>query len=133
MARRPFQRGGIFDGANPAVFAKAKELRNTMTEAEIVLWNYLKEGVNGVKFRRQHALGIYIADFYCHKAKLVIEVDGSIHQVEEVKKQDEQKQKDLEQSGYKVIRFTNNEVMANAADVLNKIDLTLKTCLNNNH
>ena len=133
MVRKPFQRGGIFNGANPLVFARAKELRNTMAEAEIVLWSYLRSGINGLKFRRQHPLGNYIADFYCHKMKLVIELDGSIHQLEEVKWRDEQKQKDLEHRGYTVVRFTNKEVMTNVAEVLTQIKQTITNCLNNHY
>jgi cyclase len=133
MAKRPFERGGIFNGANPLVFERAKELRNAMTEAEIVLWNHLKSGIEGFKFRRQHPLGCYIVDFYCHQAKLVIEVDGSVHQLEEVKKRDEQKDKDLQNVGFTVIHFTNKEVMTSASDVLKKIQLMIKSCLNNNY
>lgn len=57
-----------------------------MTEAEKLLWFYLKEGFEGCKFRRQHPFGIYIADFYCHKIRLILEIDGSIHDLSEVKK-----------------------------------------------
>jgi cyclase len=133
MAKRPFQKGGIFNGAGPLVFAKAKELRNTMTDAEIILWNYLKRGVDGLKFRRQHPLGCYIADFYCHKIKLVIEVDGSIHQLHEVRKQDEQKQMDFAKNGYTVIQFTNKQVMSNVAEVIKQVQLTVIKSLNNHY
>ena len=72
----PFKNGGMFEGASHLIFANAKLLRKNMTAAETVLWMYLKAGINDCKFRRQHPIGIYIADFYCHKAKLGIEVDG---------------------------------------------------------
>ncbi len=84
-----FKKDGMFNEANPLVFELAKELRRNMTDAEIILWSYLKGGINGLKFRRQHPIGIYVADFYCHKIKLIVEVDGSIHNKKEVKDYDE--------------------------------------------
>jgi cyclase len=129
MANIPFAKGRIFNGADPMVFAKAKELRGAMTDAESFLWNYLKAGVNGLKFRRQHPLGCYIADFYCHKAKLVIEVDGSIHQLIDVKAKDAQKQTDLVRNGYTVLRFTNKEVMSNVSAVLEKVQYAIQEFL----
>ena len=86
--KSPFKKGGMFNEANPLVFELAKELRRNMTDAEMVLWGYLKAGINGLKFRRQHPIGIYIADFYCHKLKLIIEVDGNIHDKKEIKEYD---------------------------------------------
>ena len=66
--------------AKPDIYKKAKELRKSMTVAEELLWNRLKNNkLGGLKFRRQHPLDIFIADFYCHKLKLVIEIDGEIH------------------------------------------------------
>ena len=133
MAKRPFQRGGIFNGANPFVFARAKSLRSTMTDAETVLWNQLKTGLNGLKFRRQHPLGCYIADFYCHRVKLVIEVDGSVHSNEDVIMKDVQKENDLVGTGYTVIRFTNQEVMEDVYAVVEKIKSAITNVLYNNH
>lgn len=75
----PFKEGGMFNQAHPLIFENAKVLRKNMTEGEKVLWGYLKGGLNGLKFRRQHPIGIYIADFYCHSVKLIIELDGKIH------------------------------------------------------
>jgi very-short-patch-repair endonuclease len=92
-----------------------------MTAAKTVLWMHLKAGINGYQFRRQHPVGLYIADFYCHKAKLVIEVDGNIHRIDEVKKNDKEKVSYLIYNGYLVLRFTNKEVMTQAEIVLEKI------------
>jgi len=78
-SRSPFKEGGMFNEALPLIFGKAKELRKNMTEAEKILWGYLKGGLNGLKFRRQHPIGVYIADFYCHAIRLVVELDGKIH------------------------------------------------------
>ncbi len=93
-----------------------------MTDAENVLWGYLKAKPNGYKFRRQHPLGIYIADFYCHKLKLVIELDGSIHDNEEVKQNDAIRQKLIEEDGLTVIRFTNVQILNGIGYVLKAID-----------
>jgi cyclase len=85
----------LFLGANAEIFANAKKLRYNMTPAENMLWGYLNLKTN-LKFRRQHPLGDYIADFYCHQHKLVIEIDGSIHQLPEVIQNDIEKQNFLE-------------------------------------
>ncbi len=101
----------MFEGASHLVFENAKQLRRNMTAAEMALWLHLRAGLNGFKFRRQHPISIYIADFYCHKAKLVIEIDGSIHTDSAVKEADEMRQKELERWGYIVIRFSNQQVI----------------------
>jgi imidazole glycerol-phosphate synthase subunit HisF len=119
--KNPYKKGGMFEGANRFLFARAKELRGKMTDAEIFLWVYLKKGINGFKFRRQHPIGLYIADFYCHKAKLIIEVDGSIHNLVDVVASDRSRQNDLEKWGYNVIRFTNSQVIKNIETVLSQI------------
>ena len=73
--RSPFKKNGLFNEANPLIFELAKDLKRNMTDAEMILWNELKNGINGLKFRRQHPIGIYITDFYCHELKLIVEVD----------------------------------------------------------
>jgi len=108
--------------AAPNLFVFAKQLRKHQTPAEKALWEALRNReFKGYKFRRQHPFGKYIPDFYCHKAKLCIEVDGSIHRDEEVKKFDEIRQEAIESCGIKVIRFTNNEIMNDSEKVLGKI------------
>jgi cyclase len=84
MAGHALMRKKMFLGAEAPIFRNAEALRFRMTAAEELLWRYLKNSQLGEKFRRQHPLGIYIADFYCHKHKLVIELDGSIHQLPEI-------------------------------------------------
>lgn len=121
----------MFDGANYLVFELAKDLRRNMTDAENVLWMYLKKGIKGLKFRRQHPLGIYIADFYCHKIKLVVEADGAIHDKPEIKSYDEKRERDLFGSGYHVIRFANEEIMNDISTVLMKIESTVDILLQN--
>ena len=100
----------MFYGAGNLIFENAKRLRDNPTNAETVLWGYLKQRPLGQKFRRQHPIGIYIADFYCHSLKMVIEVDGNIHAEPEVAEKDARRQIDLEQDGLTVIRFKNEEV-----------------------
>ena len=82
-------------GSNGKIFSNAMELRRTMTEAEIILWNELRnKKLNGYKFRRQHPIKNYVADFYCHEARLVVEVDGEIHKDESTKEYDEKRTHD---------------------------------------
>lgn len=113
--------GNMFEAANHLVFELAKELRRNMTEAEHKLWFHLKQGVGGLKFRRQHPLKNYIADFYCHKIKLIIEADGGIHKKPDVKEYDEIREMNLKDWGYEVIRFTNNEILNNEEAVMRTI------------
>jgi cyclase len=112
----------MFFGATPPIFQRAKELRNHLTYAEIVLWNYLRTHPQGYKFRRQHPIGNFIADFYCHRLKLIIEVDGSIHDKESIKEADEEKQQILEAAGIKVMRFRNEEVLKEKDKIIRKIN-----------
>ena len=92
-----------------------------MTPAEELLWNYLKVNKWGYKFRRQHPIFMYVADFYCHPLKLIVEIDGSIHQLEDVKRNDEIRENHLNNLGLKIIRFKNEDVMQNTEGVLNQI------------
>ena len=117
----------MFEGALHTIFENAKANRKNITAAETVLWMHLREGINGCKFRRQHPIGMYIADFYCHKAKLIIKVDGSIHLLEAVKQNDEEKERYLSNRGYSVLRFTNEEVMNHREEAISKIRSTLNT------
>ena len=78
------------------------------------------------KFRRQHPIGQYIADFYCHRTKIIIEVDGSIHTLVEINKDDKIRQFKLENRGYNVIRFSNEQVLKQIETVLESIIETIK-------
>jgi cyclase len=128
--KNPYKSGGMFEGASPLIFANAKHLRKNMTEAEKMLWAYLKQGINGFKVRRQHPIGIYIADFYCHKVKLIIELDGSIHHEQSVKNNDELRQKELESWGYTIIRFANEEVTQKVEAVIQKVSELVSSIIN---
>ncbi len=108
-------------GASDLIFKNAAALRNNMTPAEMLLWGHLKGSQLGSKFRRQHPLGIYIADFYCHQHKIVIELDGSIHNLAKVAKNDIERQLNIETDGIKVLRFKNEEIFNQLEKVLNTI------------
>lgn len=106
-----------FQTADPKSYTKLKEfaseLRKNETEAERILWANLRDGqIDGFKFRRQHIIGNYIADFVCLPLKLIIEIDGSVHQLPDVKDNDEFRTEWLESQGFRVIRFTNREVVS---------------------
>ena len=127
MEKDPFKSDNMWKGASLQIFQNAKKLRENPTLAEDTLWIALRNNqLDGYKFRRQHPLSIYIADFYCHKLKLVIEVDGGYHQTDEQLLLDKRRTADIEFQGIKVIRFTNNEVMNNLLEVLNKIKEYIK-------
>ena len=103
-----------------AVQQRARELRGQMTPTEKALWQRLRAGrLNGLKFRRQHPLGPFIADFYCAAHRLVIEVDGEVHgtQVDRDRVRTEQ----FEAYGYRVIRFSNVQVEGDIEAVLVEI------------
>ena len=100
--------------------ARAKELRASMTDAEKTLWNALRANrLDGWHFRRQQVIDGFIVDFYCHAAALVIEVDGEIHETQ--KESDAERDHALIARGFRVQRFTNDEVQKELPDVLKKI------------
>ena len=108
----------MWKGASPQIFSNAKKLRENLTEAEEKLWLAVKNNqTEGYKFRRQHLFTIYIADFYCHALKLVIEIDGRYHLEEEQRLLDEKRKNDTEFQGLKVILFTNEEIILKLPEV----------------
>ncbi|MEL7222108.1 MAG: tRNA uridine-5-carboxymethylaminomethyl(34) synthesis GTPase MnmE [Bacteroidota bacterium] len=116
--------------ANPKAYSKllnyARDLRKQQTKAEQLLWVQLrKRQIAGYKFLRQHIIGYFIADFYCAEKKLVVEVDGGYHQLPEVKITDAERTKVLNENGYQVIRFTNEEVENSITTVVEKIEKSL--------
>ena len=113
----------MFYGALPIHFELAKQLRSNQTEAEIFLWNHLgRINIKGIRFKRQHPILYSIADFYCHKAKFVIEIDGGYHNLPDQYQYDKNRDSELEELGLKVIRFTNEEVLFNIENTLTKIE-----------
>jgi PncC family amidohydrolase len=117
--------------ADPTVYGLLKkfvaEHRNNPTEAERVLWEILKgKKLSGYKFRRQHIIDSYIADFVCLPKRLIIEVDGLIHQLPENKISDTERTFELNKHGFEVIRFTNKQILHDPDNVLNEILVQLK-------
>ena len=90
-----------------------------MTAAEKMLWQELRANKLGVHFRRQQIIAGFIVDFYCHKAALVVEVDGDIHDLQQ--EEDTRREKALNDLGLRVIRFRNDEVLRNLSMVVEKI------------
>ena len=114
----------MFYGATPFIFEKAKELRKNTTEAEKILWECLKEKkLSNLRFRRQHPLFQYIADFYCHEVKLIVELDGAIHDSEENIKYDINRDIVMNNFEIDVLRFKNEEVFQNIDEVIKRISL----------
>ena len=103
---------------------KRKKLRKNMTEAETILWSKIRrKQINEYRFRRQVSIGKYIVDFYCPELKLVIEVDGDLHYLEEKTiKYDKNRQKEVEKLGIKFLRFSNIEIYKNLKGVLVTIE-----------
>jgi very-short-patch-repair endonuclease len=108
---------------------RAKELRRDMTPAEKILWQELRANKLGVHFRRQQVVAGFIVDFYCHKAGLVIEVDGDIHDLQQ--EEDARREKVLREMGLKVVRFRNEEVMKKLSAVVGKIRELVDSCVIN--
>jgi acetylglutamate kinase len=123
--------GNMYYGASPILFELSKELRGNLTPAEAILWDAIKVNQWHLKFRRQHPIAIYIADFYCHQVKLVIELDGGYHENKEVKIYDEERERDIKDFGITVLRFRNEEVINNIEKVLVVIDDTIATIQTN--
>jgi very-short-patch-repair endonuclease len=103
---------------------RAKELRREMTPAEKILWEELRANKLGVHFRRQQVIEGFIVDFYCHKAALVIEVDGDIHDLQQ--EEDARREKVLSELGLRILRFRNDEVVRNVSAVVGKVRELLK-------
>ena len=117
----------MYFGAKSITKMRARVLIKRMTKAEHILWTRLrKKQIAGAIFRRQHAIGIFIADFYCHEHKLIIEVDGEIHDNPIVKERDEGRTAELERFGLSVLRFSNHQIIHQIEDVIDKINQTIK-------
>jgi len=112
----------MFYGATPNSFQKAKWLRSKMTKHEEIIWERLRRNqILGVRIKRQHPIATYIADFYCHVAKLVIEIDGDGHNTTDQKLYDKERTFNFEIDGLKVLRFSNHEVEYDLDSVLLEI------------
>ncbi len=106
--------------SSPRIKQQAKSLRKEMTSAEQKLRQHLRNRhLFELKFRRQHPVGRFILDFYCHEYLLIVEVDGGIHELQT--ERDQLRTEWLQQQGYKVIRFKNEDVIFNIEGVLTEI------------
>jgi very-short-patch-repair endonuclease len=124
----------MFHNAPAKSFQYAYRSREAPTPAEEKLWNALKgKQLGGYKFRRQHPVSHYILDFYCHAAKLAIEVDGGYHLSEEQKQYDTRRTADLLDLGVREIRFTNDQIIHNLEKVLEDIFATISNPLADKH
>lgn len=116
---------------NPIEYGLLKENlktnRNNLTEAEAVFRNFAKGSGLGEKCRRQYIIGDYIVDFFFRKSMLIVELDGGYHFTEEQQKEDSIRQDWLEHQGYRIVRFTNEEVLFDTDKVLNKVKQLLKS------
>ena len=114
MTRKTFPR---IRGTSQAIQEQARQLRREMTPAERVLWDRLRNRrFLGLKFRRQHPLGRFIADFYCAEHRLVIELDGGVHLAR--REYDQARTNALQNYGYRVLRFSNDAVLQCLDEVL---------------
>ena len=105
----------------------ARNLRKNQTPQEIILWSRLRSRrFLGIKFRRQYPIGKYIVDFICLGKKIIIELDGWQHKEERQKRYDKERDKFLENKGFKMLRFWNNEVNSNLNGVILKIEEGVK-------
>ncbi|MEI6348544.1 MAG: endonuclease domain-containing protein [Bacteroidota bacterium] len=113
----------FYFGASEEIIRRARELRKRMTRPEEKMWQLLRNRqFQNLKFRRQHPIGRFIVDFYCHELKLIVEIDGSIHDTEIQKERDESRTFMFEELGLKVIRFENQMVMNDLTKVLAEIE-----------
>jgi len=118
----------LHKGADPKLFYYARLNRKVQTEAEKILWHCLRNRkLQGFKFRRQHPIAHFIADFFCLESNLVIEIDGSYHDEREQQEYDEGRTFELEEINVKVLRFTNEEVIRDTEFVLKEILNHLKS------
>lgn len=109
---------------------KARGLRNNMTRAEIILWSRLRmRQLGGYKFRRQQKIYNYVVDFYCHKLRLIIEVDGDIHSSLKQVEHDKVRDNILKINGYHVIRLSNLEVEISLDSFIQKLKSYISTIL----
>ena len=109
---KTYHDNSMWKGAPAEIFKRAEQLRKNPTEAEQLLWKELQsDAFKKYHFRRQHPIHHFIADFYSHKLKLIIEVDGEYHDYEEQQLKDKARTELLEFQGLKIIRFTNQQII----------------------
>jgi len=121
----------MFYGARPLIFERAKYMRLHMTNPEKKLWEHVKKNqILGMRFISQHPISYYIADFYCHKIKLVIEVDGNSHLSEEAQEYDKGRKAEFEKFGITELRFKNEIIINDIDKVIKEITYICKDLIN---
>lgn len=109
---------------------KRRKLRNSMSNAEKILWERLRRRqINNKRFLRQYSVGKYVIDFYCPEIKLAIEADGDTHNSDEEIEYDKYRQIEVENLGIKFLRFKNDEIFENIVNVIKKIEITIEEML----
>ena len=126
MKNDPLKISGMHDSATPRVYRNAARLRKNMTESETKLWEYLKTKPLGYKFRRQHPIAGYVLDFYCHKLKLSIEIDGGYHLKKEQREIDRERTEYLKSVGITEYRFSNEEILNHFEESIEFINSKLR-------
>ena len=130
----PIKYFGSIKECNPDLYDLLRkyqlENRNKTTDAERIMWEIVRNNKLGIHFRRQHAIDDFIADFVCLSLSIIIEVDGSIHEKEENKIDDERRTRILNEKGFIVIRFTNEDIIYNTDAVIKKIQETIYKRIN---
>lgn len=117
----------MYYGALTRNFEYARQNRVNSTPAESALWEELRnKKLKGYKFRRQHPVGLFILDFYCHTAKLAIEIDGEYHLEQEQQIYDRARTELLNQAGIKELRFSNQDILTNLSSALETITQILE-------
>ena len=117
----------MYHNAGYQILRDARNLRKTMTRMERILWKHIcKKQISGARFRRQHPIWHYIADFYCHTLQLVIEVDGPIHLDPGRSAYDKNRDAELLKMGVLTLRFTNDQIQYHLPEVLEKIKVVVE-------
>jgi very-short-patch-repair endonuclease len=110
----------------PSLKSIRQDLRNNATEEEVILWKHLKGSqLLDKKFRRQHSIGNYIADFYCPECKLILEIDGEVHLTTGAIEKDKHRDENLAEMGFRILRIKNKEIRKDILAVLEKIKKAL--------
>ena len=112
--------GGVRALLRPEV-STARKLRREMTLPEVMLWQHLRGGKAGAKFRRQHPVGAYVADFYCREASLILEVDGEAHNRGERPARDIARDAFFSENGYRVLHIPASDILRDAGEVVDRI------------
>jgi len=118
--------------ASKTVFQYAEQSRKNMTDAEKIVWERLCKNQLDIRIRKQHLIYKYIADYYCHELKLVIEIDGGIHLSKENREYDVSRDITLNEFGIDIIRFPNDQVINNIDEIIEEIKTKIDELRNKN-